>query len=321
MRKPDPQQWGPYWERPTITSFGDMFPNNYDASILDFWQRQLTDRTGHIVDVACGNGALTWIANEILNRDGEKTRITGVDFADIAPFRVLRRNRDDFPSVRFIGNTPAEKLPFKDGSVDMVISQYGVEYTNLDETVPELSRVLVPAGRISLILHDKASTIIKGATAPLADFRTVLNDIAIHDAALRLENLYRRIRRPAARNGSTDIQGLVSTINAMANRVREIVRDYPPRSPIHLYMERLNQALDLARNNRAGNSKALIRQARDGLHTHIVRVEDLEAAALSPEGRRRLTALLQKENFSVIEESVLAYRDNDNIGTILVAER
>lgn len=321
MRRLDPRQWGSYWKRPTITSFGDIFPDNYDASILEFWQRQLTGRTGHIVDIACGNGALTWIGNEILNSGDQTARITGIDFTDIAPFRVLRRNSSDFPSVRFIGNTRAESLPFEDGTIDMVISQYGVEYTNLDETIPELSRVLIPAGRMSFILHDKASAIIKDATAPLDDFRTVLNDIAIHDAALRLDELYRRIKKPEARRRSADIGQLVDTINAMGNRVREIVRNYPPRSPIHLYMERLNQALELARNNRAIDRKALIRQARDGLHTHIVRVEDLEAAALSPEGRRRLTALIREEGFSIVEETVLAYRDYDNVGTILVAQR
>lgn len=151
MSNPDPQDWTPYWRRPTLTSFGDIFPNNYDGSILEFWQRQLTGQLQHVVDVACGNGALTWIANSILNRDGNRTRVTGVDFADIDPFAALKRKPGRYPQVRFIGNTPAEQLPFADASVDLLISQYGIEYSDLSRSVPEAARVLVPGA--SPVLH------------------------------------------------------------------------------------------------------------------------------------------------------------------------
>ena len=136
MQNSDPQDWTIFWKRSTTTSFPQIFPNNYDGSILEFWQRQLAGDFHHIVDVACGNGALTWVSNEILNNGPRKTNITGVDFADISPFKVLHRKKRDFPAIRFIGNTPAENLPFEDQSVDLVISQYGLEYTNPDKTIP-----------------------------------------------------------------------------------------------------------------------------------------------------------------------------------------
>ena len=68
-----------------------MFPNNYDGSILEFWKRQLIGEFNHIVDIGCGNGALVWICNEILNQGSGKTHLTGVDFADISPFKALGR--------------------------------------------------------------------------------------------------------------------------------------------------------------------------------------------------------------------------------------
>ncbi|MCK6371332.1 MAG: hypothetical protein L6Q83_08420, partial [Gammaproteobacteria bacterium] len=61
MKKLDIRYWGPFWRNPTITSFGKLFPDNYDGAMLEFWRRQVTADVADIVDLACGNGALTWI--------------------------------------------------------------------------------------------------------------------------------------------------------------------------------------------------------------------------------------------------------------------
>ncbi|MDH3978720.1 MAG: class I SAM-dependent methyltransferase [Gammaproteobacteria bacterium] len=120
------------WTRPTLTAFASSFQDNYDGPILEFWESQIIGDIGHVADLACGNGALTWIANDLLNKHESKTKVTGVDYAKINPFQVLERNPKDFPQVSFIGDTGVEKLPFADGSIDLVISQYGLEYSDLD---------------------------------------------------------------------------------------------------------------------------------------------------------------------------------------------
>ena len=75
MNFPDPKDWSLYWRRPTVTSFGDLFPENYDGAILEFWKTQLVGEFNHVVDIACGNGALTWLANEIINsRSANRSR-------------------------------------------------------------------------------------------------------------------------------------------------------------------------------------------------------------------------------------------------------
>ena len=298
-----------------------MFPNNYDGPILEFWKRQLNGEFNHIVDIACGNGALMWICNEILNQGSGKTHITGVDFADISPFKALMRNERDYPMIRFMGKTPAENLPFENHSIDLVVSQFGVEYTNPEKAIPEIARILTPDGRMSFILHDKESTLIRGATSRLDDLRTVLNDIAIHEYALQLDDLYLRIKDPEARQSSVEHRELVTRINMLANQVRDLVRDYSPGSSIHLYMNRLNLALENARNNKHAERKDLIIFARESLRSNIERIEDLEMAALSVEDRQHLVALIQRAGFAVTEQDTLRLANQDNIGTILVAQR
>lgn len=126
---------------------------------------------------------------------------------------------------------------------------------------------------------------------------------------------------PAVRATLAEHRKLALHINGRAERVRGLVRNYPPRSPIHLYMERLNVALAQARNNQPVDRRALIEQARDGLRSHVECVEDLEASALSAEDRARLHDLIRGLGMSIIETGTLAYRQEANIGTTLVARR
>jgi len=86
-------------------------------------------------------------------------------------------------------------------------------------------------------------------------------------------------------------------------------------------MDRLNYALNEARNHPKIDRQALIIQARVGLQAHIDRVEDLEAAALSEAERRHLVALIEGSGFTVTENRMLRYEGDKNFGTVLVAQR
>ena len=191
MKKIDAQSWSFMWQANSLTTFGSTdFVENYDGAILEFWQSQLQGELSHVVDLACGNGALTWIANDLLNSQQPQATITGVDFAAIDPFKVLGRKPDDYPAITFIGNSPIEQLPFADGSVDIAISQYGLEYSDLDQSIPEIARVLTPAGKMSFILHARDGDLVKGATLPLKDYRNMLEFMRLDELILKLAKFH-----------------------------------------------------------------------------------------------------------------------------------
>ena len=315
-----PQDWSRYWQHQHVTSFGKVFPDNYDGSIIDFWEEQLRGDLLEIVDVACGNGALTWIADEFLNRPSEKTRITGVDFATIDPFAVLRKSRSSFPNVRFIGNTLAEDLPFPDGSVDLVISQYGVEYTDIEKSVPEIARILKPRGRMVFVLHDKESKIIENAASQLDDIGTVF-DLAIHDHAVKLSELGRILGTNEARQNSDEFRSITEKLSNLTEQVREIVRDYTATSPIHLYMTRLTSVFSAKPNEAISDPIAEIIAARDQLAAQFRRIHHMQTAALDSDRRDHLLELLERTGFPVVELDSLAYGEEPSIGTTLVASR
>lgn len=321
MKKSDPDDWSPFWRNSSITSLGDLFPENYDAEVLDFWREHLAGSPDHVVDLACGNGALTWICNSILNSAGNRTRITGVDFADIAPFKALKRKSADYPDIEFIGNTRIEQLPFPDGSVDLFISQFGLEYSDLLVTVPELGRKLSASGSVAFILHDQDSVIVKGATEHMQDFRIVLDKIRLHDLALELHSLHQKFDTPAQMQASPAFSSLMSRIKHSADAVDSIARHQPANSPLHLYVRRLNSAFGPLTKQRALDRQELITGARDSFAAHVKRIEELAAAALSGPGHERLISLLETEGMTITRNYKLAYRDVGNIGIAISARR
>ena len=53
----------------------------------------------------------------------------------------------------------AESVPLESGSVDAVVSVFGIEYAELSEAIPEVSRLLVPEGRFDWVVHHADSIV------------------------------------------------------------------------------------------------------------------------------------------------------------------
>jgi ubiquinone/menaquinone biosynthesis C-methylase UbiE len=320
MIKRNPDDWSPFWTLPTITSFGHLFPNNYDGEFLDFWRAQLAGEPNQVVDLACGNGALTWICDEELNRGGGQTPVTGVDFSAIQPFKSLKRKQEDFPSINFIGNTLVETLPFADNSVDMIVSQYGVEYSDLSKTIPELARVLSPKGKIAFIMHDIESVILTGALRDMDDFRTVFNDIKMHDLGLELAVLYKTDKNMKRLQQSSEYKSLMSRIGQAAAKVSAIMRAQDRPNLLNQYVTTLNSAFEQSKNKKVKlDREQIVRGAIEALQRHIMRIEDLESAALSVAERDQLISLCEQEGLQVTENRVLNYSTQGNCGTAFAA--
>jgi SAM-dependent methyltransferase len=66
--------------------------------------------------------------------------------------RSLQESRKFSPQVHFVC-ADGERLPFRDGVFDAVISRVALPLMNLNAAIPEMSRVLKPEGRATLNLH------------------------------------------------------------------------------------------------------------------------------------------------------------------------
>lgn len=190
----DIEQWDRYWSYGNIHSFSQVSAGNYQGAIAEFWQSRLERLPGHsrFLDIATGNGALALLALETGDRLASSIEVCGVDLADIAP-----GNRVSDPAlaqqlsrIEFHGRTAVESLPFDDGSIDMAGSQFGVEYSDLSRSIPELARVLKPGGGFSAIMHHRDSVLLRATREELDQLDFVLNDVKLY---LRARNLLRAL--------------------------------------------------------------------------------------------------------------------------------
>ncbi len=111
------------------------------------------------------------------------------------------------------GGVDAEALPFADGTFDLVVSQYGIEYARLDRAVSEVLRVLAPGGGVAMVLHHAEGRPATLAAVELDHLAWLAREGGLLDAtAAMLEPM----ARAATPQGRATLQG-----DARANVVRE----------------------------------------------------------------------------------------------------
>jgi SAM-dependent methyltransferase len=177
--------WDRYWQFDRIAScFDGAGASNYDESIAEPWRaffRELPPGA-RILDLCTGNGAAALIAAEVARTEGKGVNVIAVDRADIDPSRYVTRQAEDLAAIRFVGRTDVEALPFADASFDLAISQYGIEYADLDRAVSELVRVLAAGGQTRLVVHAADGIVAAGARDVIADADLLLGDIGLIEA-------------------------------------------------------------------------------------------------------------------------------------------
>ena len=96
-----------------------------------------------VLDLGCGSGCdlVSWgvtASDEITGIDIDRSRL---------PIAKMR-----FPNRTYL-RAAGECLPFENESFDRVISSVALPYMNIQKTLAEVHRILVPGGGLSLSLH------------------------------------------------------------------------------------------------------------------------------------------------------------------------
>lgn len=178
---PETSIWNDYWHFDRLSSFDDNGRTNYGEEIAGGW-RAFFDSLPYgasILDLCTGNGAVAVLAAEAGRRDRKHFRIVAADSADINPCLYVRSHRDELAGIEFRPATQAESLPWPDACFDAVISQFGIEYSDLAQSMPELARVIAPAGQARLFLHAAEGAVVQRSNAAITDI-----DFLLHQADL-----------------------------------------------------------------------------------------------------------------------------------------
>ena len=130
----------------------EVYDDHFVPSLFRHWGPVLCDAASimsgqHVLDVACGTGALTEAVAERVSPGGT---VLGLD-ANRAMLAVARRKH---PDIEWHDGR-AESLPFVDGSFDAVVSQFGLMFfEDRVAALREMQRVLRPGGRLAVAVCD-----------------------------------------------------------------------------------------------------------------------------------------------------------------------
>ncbi len=166
-----------------------------------------------IVDVAAGAGAAL---NAAARQFGARS---GADFIalDIAEDAARRAARDISGAAGIVCDSAA--LPFGDRSVDLVISQFGIEYSGVI-AFDEAARIVRPGGAFRSISH-LAGGGIETECAQNAQLLARFEGSGVYAAArVALEDAFRRRREGFAADPASDIEGAFASA---ARRAIDIV--------------------------------------------------------------------------------------------------
>ncbi|TNJ33694.1 class I SAM-dependent methyltransferase [Arenimonas terrae] len=149
--------WSRYWAGGALHSCGGSFDGNYSGDIREFWREAFAPlgEGSRLLDIATGNGPIPKLLLTL--RPGVDVHCDAVDLAAVAPAWPAELPEGERRRLQFHPRVEAEALPFADARFDLVVSQYGLEYSQLARSVPELLRVLKSSGRVRLLAHHAAS--------------------------------------------------------------------------------------------------------------------------------------------------------------------
>lgn len=297
-RTSDLQQWSTFWQQGHITTFGASKPDNYDGVIRDFWRdkfRELPD-DANILDIATGNGAIATLAAELSKDRSKNFKIRASDRAVINTQIVGSESAAELRElIEFHSETPCEKQPFDDDSFDLVTSQFGFEYSDIDATLQEVRRVLAASGWFIAISHHADSQLIKAAS----------KELGVYEQAIDQADLFGKLRAYTEALG--DLTGnqeeLVGKIQAaaplaaeMLQSLKQLQADYPDEDCAAeiggtiSYLSKPQQA-------QATDRVAAIDASRSDFSFAQARLKDMVDAALSQDEIEQLTIVAKEAGF------------------------
>lgn len=149
------QAWNNYWQSaPNSDCFSVSGHNKISRYFKQYWKSFFTPYTSKtkMLDLACGNGFIGHIMLEnAWSCDG-----LGIDQADIQGVRIFESAHTN-STYRIQNNTSIESLTIGANSMDLVVSQFGAEYSQIDVVLDSILKAMKPSAKLHFVMHNTAS--------------------------------------------------------------------------------------------------------------------------------------------------------------------
>jgi ubiquinone/menaquinone biosynthesis C-methylase UbiE len=178
--------WDAYWRDSRLQSAGPDSSPEIEAALDAHWSEAAAalEPEAHVLDLACGNGAVSLVVARVSHEMAKDFKIVGIDAAAIDPLKYLPRHADLLRAIEFHPLTRMEELPFEPGTFDAVFSQYGLEYGDIAKSTLEVARVLKHGGVVIALALPASNSLIEQGAKKSKQAQQILAQTKLFDVAL-----------------------------------------------------------------------------------------------------------------------------------------
>ena len=286
--------WSRFWKSGTVHAVDGGKDAVASNPLIQFWKAEFGQPNfgGRVLDIGTGNGGIPRMLVEQFGASAPPC--DAVDLSDISPnWWVQNRSAPGHDKLSFHADTRAEELPFADGSFQHIYSQFGIEYTDLKKSVPELLRVLHPTGSVRLIVHHKESVLLQVAKEESEHIQSVLADNGLLACAQAiLEPIYRAQSPEGIAQLKAD-----PAANLAKGRFNQAQDDVLRRLASAAYPDVLQESRDcvaravmMVQRKELQGGRELLQQRLAELQDNQMRLEEIQSHALDAAGVEQLCA-------------------------------
>ncbi len=313
LAPPDDQKyriWDGYWRDSRLHSLGAENPE-VEAALDKHWHlvAELLPPQACILDIACGNGAAALAIAKAGHQFGKGFAIAGIDAASIEPARYAIRHGELLRTIQFHGNTRMDELPFKDGLFDAVVSQYGIEYGDLARATWEVSRVLKPAGIVSILAMPATSSVLEVARTKVKQSQYIMSESKLFDVMLVVLQALHHVE---SAGGGRDTKQYLDRFNGEVERAMARFAKVDSDMVIAVVVA-LQRILTERRNLDITHQIAAVNVLRKRMADHVARTDAMMRSALGDAGLNGLKRRLHEAGISVQESKPVSVGQHGDV--------
>lgn len=294
--------WSVFWRQGHSTTFGDWYKQGYDGAVAEWWQAALVQlpENATVIELGCGNCSLL----PAMVKAGSGGKYIGVDVARVSPSAVAEQGLVD-SGIELVlhAETPAEEVPEADAMADLVASVFGIEYSELERSVPEAVRLLKPGGRFCALLHHDESIVTSMSKRAIDEFNDGDMRTAIESLSVISSERDRLADLSALKNSEKAEKGR-GNINELAQKY---LSDTNPKTANATMFEFMTQALKFFKMMGAGSAErnAFIESLETEHRASHERFQQMVSVAFDDEGIEVLKKTFERAGFEQVSVDVV----------------
>ena len=231
----------------------------------------------------------------------------GIDIANVSiPQDIVESLKESSVTAKLITGTGLESLPDNIEEIDLAVSVFGLEYSDLDCSLPKVYRALTANGRLEAILHHSGSIVCDMS-------KRALNEFCPEDFEATCEHLFVISRaldvalHPSDLASNKKAEKARKKINAMCDKY---MRDTDLKTGNAFMFEQMAHALKFFRitNSSSGERNTFIKNFRAQTlasrerHQQMVSVA-MDASQVEKLQRKLMVLGFTKANFNTVSQS------------------